>query len=33
MKLKTGVVYFKAILNKILKVPVFPPCAFADMMS
>jgi len=32
-KLKIGGVDLKTILNKILKVPMFPSCAFADMTS
>jgi len=30
MKLKISSVHVKTILNKILKVPMFPPCDFAD---
>jgi len=33
IKRKIDGVHLKTILNKILKVPVFPSCAFADMMS
>ena len=31
--MKTGAVYLEAIMNKILKVPMFSAYAFADMTS
>ena len=33
IKLKIGGIDLKMTLNKILKVPMFPSCAFANMMS